>query len=116
MRLSGGSRIGALFSGQWGLHIVTAACYTAELVLLKTLWPLLKIGDIILGDRMFGCFTFLAAMLLQGVDVVARLNQRRNLDLRHAPKLGPDDWLVSFQKPKIRPSYMPAKQWKTIPA
>ena len=108
----------ALFSLAGGaiLHLVTAACYTAELVMLKTLWHVLKSGDILVGDRMFGCFAFLAAMPLQGVDVVARLNQCRNLDLRHAPKLGPNDWRVSFQKPKIRPAYMPAKQWKTIPA
>jgi hypothetical protein len=108
----------ALFSLASGaiLHLVTAACYTAELVMLKTLWHVLKRGDILLGDRMFGCFALLAALPIQGVDVVARLNQCRNLDLRHAPQWGPDDWRVSFQKPKIRPAYLPAKQWKTIPA
>jgi hypothetical protein len=84
--------------------------------MLKTLWHVLKSGDILVGDRMFGCFALLAALPIQGVDVVARLNQCRNLDLRHAPQWGPNDWLVSFQKPKIRPAYMPAKQWKTIPA
>lgn len=107
----------ALFSLASGaiLNIATAACYTAELVLLKPLWPLLKIGDIVLGDRIFGSFAFLAAMRLQGVDVVARLNQCRNLNLRRAPKWGPDDWRVAFQKPPIRPPDLPAKQWKTIP-
>ena len=55
-------------------------------------------------------------MLLQGVDVVARLNQCRNLNSRRALKLGPDDWLDSFEKPKIRSPYMSARQWKTIPA
>jgi hypothetical protein len=53
--------------------------------MLKVLWPRLNPGDILLGDRVYGCFPLLATLPLQGVDVVARLHQGRNLDLRHAP-------------------------------
>jgi len=97
-------------------QIVTAACYTGEMVMLKSLWRTLLPGDIALGDRMYGCFVFLAAMPLQGVDVVARLSQGRNLDLRHAPKLGPNDWLTSLPKPPIPPAYMTPAEWKALPA
>lgn len=97
-------------------HIVTAACYTAEMVMLKSLWHTLLPGDIALGDRMYGCFVFLAAMPMQGVDVVARLSQGRNLDLRRAPKLGPNDWLTSLPKPPQPPAYMTPAEWKTLPA
>lgn len=96
-------------------HIVTAACYTAELVMLKPLWPLLRRGDILLGDRMYGCFPLLAALPLQGVDVVARLNQCRQTDLRKAKRLGNDDWLTSFIKAYIVPPYMTKKEWKQLP-
>ena len=107
----------ALFSLASGVihNITTAACYTGELTMLKVLWPSLNPGDILLGDRMYGCFPLLAAMPLQGVDVVARLNQCRNLDLRRAPKLGHDDWLVSFHKADIVPPYMTRKEWKKLP-
>ena len=96
-------------------QIVTAACYTGEMVMLKSLWHMLLPGDIALGDRMYGCFVFLAAMPLQGVDVVARLSQGRNLDLRHAPKLGPNDWLTSLPKPPVSPAYMSPTEWKALP-
>ena len=108
----------AIFSMASGAicQILTAACYTAEMVMLKPLWPTLLPGDIALGDRMYGCFVFMASMRLQGVDVVARLTQGRNLDLRHAPKLGPNDWLTSFPKPPQRPAYMRPAEWKALPA
>ncbi|MDD5677903.1 MAG: transposase [Kiritimatiellae bacterium] len=97
-------------------HIVTAACYAGEMAMLKLLWRTLLTGDIALGDRMYGCFVFLAAMPLQGVDVVARLSQGRNLDLWHVPKLGPNDWLTSLPKPPIPPAYMTPAEWKILPA
>ena len=96
-------------------HIVTAACYAGEMAMLKLLWHTLLPGNIALGDRMYGCFVFLAAMPPQGVDVVARLSQGRNLDLRHAPKLGPNDWLTSLPKPPIPPAYMAPAEWKALP-
>lgn len=107
----------ALFSLASGamLQMVTAACYTAELVIFKALWHTLKRGDILLGDRMFGCFALLAALPIQGVDVVARLHQGRNLDLRHADKLGPNDWLTTLQKPCSRPPYMTKREWRAMP-
>ena len=97
----------AIFSMASGAisQIVTAACYTGELVMLKSMWRTLLPGDIALGDRMYGCFVFLAAMPLQGVDVVARLSQGRNLDLRHVHKFGQNDWLTSMPKP-LQPAAM----------
>jgi hypothetical protein len=110
-------RISALFSLACGTisHITTAACYTGELVMFKVLWPALKSGDILLGDRMYGCFPVLASLSLRGVDVVARLHQGRNLDLRRAPKLAKDDWLVTFQKAYTVPSYMSKREWTKLP-
>jgi len=96
-------------------QIVTAPCYTSELVMLKPLWPTLLPGDIALGDRMYGCFVFMAAMSLQGVDLVARLSQGRNLDLRRAKKLGPNDWLTALPKPPNHPAYMTSAEWKALP-
>jgi len=96
-------------------HIVTAACCTAELIMLKPLWPTLLRGDILLGDRIYGCFTLLAALPLQGVDVVARLNQGRQLDLRHAKRLGKDDWQTTFSKSYVVPPYMTKTEWERLP-
>jgi len=107
----------ALFSLAGGaLHdVVTDACYTAELVMFKSLWPRLQRGDILLGDRAYGCFPLLAALPLQGVDVVARLHQGRQLDLRRARKLGPDDWLTTFRRGYVIPPYLTAAAWRALP-
>lgn len=79
--------------------------------MLKSLWRTLLPGDIALGDRVYGCFVFLAAMPLQGVDVVTRLSQGRNLDLRHAQKLGPNEWLTSLPKPLQPAACMTLAEW-----
>ncbi len=96
-------------------HIVTAACYAGEMTMLKPLWHTLLPGDIALGDRMYGCFAFLAAMPLQDVDVVARLSQGRHLDLRHAQKLGPNDWRTSLPKPLQPAACMTSAEWQALP-
>jgi len=96
-------------------QIVSDACYTAELVMLKPLWSTFQRGDILLGDRAYGGFALLAAFSIRGVDVVARLHQRRQLDLRRAEKLGSHDWLTVFQKPYEPPPYMSKTEWSALP-
>lgn len=107
----------ALFSLASGAikQIATAACYTAELVMFHPLWSHLKRGDILLGDRAYGCFAVLAGLPQQGVDVIARLHQGRNLDLRRSKKLGRDDWQTTIAKPQIMPAYMTQSQWNKLP-
>lgn len=110
-------RVLAIFSLAGGaIHqIFTAACYTAELAMLKPLWSTLQRGDILMGDRLYDCFALLAALPLRGVDVVARLNQGRKLDLRKATKLGLNDWQTTLCIPKRPPPYMTKREWNTLP-
>jgi hypothetical protein len=110
-------RVQAIFSLASGVicDITTAACYTAELVMFSVLMSSLNAGDILVGDRAFGCFSVLALLPMQGADVVARLNQGRNLDLRRAQKLGRNDWLVTLYKPAGAPNYLSPTLWKSTP-
>jgi hypothetical protein len=96
-------------------RVTTAPCYTAELAMLKTQWPTFVPGDIVLGDRMFGCFSLLAAFPLQGVDVVARLHQGRQIQLTRKQRIAPNDWKTTLQKSKTRPPYMTQHEWNLIP-
>ncbi len=107
----------AIFSLAGGaIHrIVTAPCYASDLVMFKPLWPTLQRGDILLGDRVYGCFALLAALPLRGIDVVARLHQGRQLDLRRAERLGPGDWRITLRKPYPVPPYMTAGEWNALP-
>ena len=107
----------AIFSLAGGAihHIVTAACYTAELVMFKPLWACLRCGDILLGDRAYGCFPLLAALSLRGVDVIARLHQGRQMNLRMAEKMGPNEWITTWHRAYNVPPYLKTKEWKTFP-
>lgn len=92
--------------GVWSAH---------ELPMCKDLWSELRAGDILMGDRLFGAYTLLALLPLRGVDVVTRLHQSRCFNPRHAQRLGPGDWLVTWRRPTQRPDYLTDEEWATVP-
>ena len=64
------------------LHVVMAGWRHHDLRLFRQVWDQLKAGDIGLGDRAYGDYVTLASLPRQGVDVVARLHQKRKVDFR----------------------------------
>jgi len=89
--------------------------FQGELRLLRMLWEELKSGDILLGDRGFSDYLTLALSVLRDVDVLARLHHARAADLRTGHYLGPQDRLVTWSKPKAKPLYLKAREWKAVP-
>ncbi len=89
---------------------------THEVRLFKDLWPELQPGDILLGDRSFGAYVLLALFSRRGVDVVSRLHQGRRFSRRNAKRIGPEQWLVTWQKPPKRPDYLTEEEWASVPA
>ena len=73
-----------LFSLKSGavLKVVMGNLHQHDLRLLKTMRQYLCRGDILLGDRLYGAYITLATFPRQGVDVVARLHQGRQVDFR----------------------------------
>jgi hypothetical protein len=77
-------------------------------------------NDIVLGDRAFGEFTTAATLPQQGVDLVARLHQKRKVDFRKARRLTKKDglkdglfvWLKGPQPSQI----LTAPEWAALPA
>jgi hypothetical protein len=90
----------------WSVH---------EVRLFKELWPELQSGDILMGDRSFGAYVLLALLPLRGIDVVSRLHQGRRFRRRHARRIGPSQWLVTWTKPPKAPDYLDAEEWATVP-
>jgi hypothetical protein len=86
-------KLAVLFSLASGavLRVLTGSLRPHDLQLRRGLWDQLHHGDILLGDRAYGEFTTLAGLPRQGVDVVARLHQRRKVDFRKAKRLGQHD-------------------------
>ena len=87
----------SLLSGANGA-LAQGSLAVSELALLHQLTQHLLKGDILIGDRGFGCYPVLA--LLQhrlGVDFIGRTTRR--IDGRRCLRgLGPNDWLIQWTK------------------
>jgi hypothetical protein len=104
----------SLLSGAISL-LAQGSLGVSELSLLGSLMSQLARGDILLGDRGFGCYPLIA--LLQhslGVDFIGRTTRR--IDGRgRLKRLARNDWLILWKK-NPRPSpWMSALQWAGLP-
>nr|QNO46558.1 hypothetical protein BHHJPBMP_00004 [Methanosarcinales archaeon ANME-2c ERB4] len=77
---------------------------TGEHSLLRQILGSISAGDIILGDRYY-CSYFLIAMLQRlGADAVFQIHSGRKSDFRRGKRLGKNDHIVTWEKPKQRPT------------
>jgi len=97
------------------LDLVVSNLRNHDLPLFHRLWETLKSGDILLGDRAYGAYLTLAGLPRQGVDVVARLHQRRHVDFRKARRLGVNDGVFLWRKPIQKSSILSPVQWAALP-
>jgi hypothetical protein len=97
------------------LNVILGSLPRHDLRLLRGLWDELKKGDILLGDRAYGEFTTLAGLPQQGVDVVARLHQRRQVDFRKARRLAKNDGLFVWTKGYQQSEILSANEWDLLP-
>jgi len=87
-----------------------------ELNLLRRLLDMFKPGDLALADRGFSCYTLLALLALKEIPALFRLHQSRSGDLRRGKRLGKNDRLVVWTKPKNwERRYLPLALWRRIP-
>lgn len=87
---------------------------TGELALLRELINQLDKGDVFLADKLY-CIYFLIALLLdRNVDLVVRLHQSREVDYRHAKRLGKNDHLITWKRPR-QPSWMDRDTYDQMP-
>jgi Transposase DDE domain len=97
------------------LNVLMGNLHHHDLRLLRGLWDQLKKGDILLGDRAYGEYTTLAGLPQQGVDVVARLHQRRKVDFRKARRLSKNDGLFVWSKGCQQSEILSANEWDWLP-
>ncbi len=94
----------------------TGGLDSSETQHLVSFQSLLHKGDILIGDRAYGLFVFLALLQSWGVDLLARVATRsRRVDYRQATKkFGPNDALFVWKKGD--PSkLLSAEQWTALP-
>ena len=87
---------------------------TGEPALLRSLLGRFKRGDILLADRYY-CSYFMIALLQElGIDLVARLHQRRPVDFRRGRRLGKDDQVITWDRPQ-KPKWMDEQTYDRVP-
>jgi hypothetical protein len=89
---------------------------TSELALLRQIVAPFQPGDIVLADRFFCSYWTIAEWQRRGVDVVVRLHQRRTADFRRGRRLGREDHLVTWTKPREVPDWMSRAEYEAMPA
>lgn len=93
----------------------TGTLHEHESVIFRTLWDRLEKGDVMLADRGFCSYAALGALAQRGIDSVVRLHQARKVSFREGRRLGPDDRLITWQKPAQRTDAWSAEAWESLP-
>ena len=88
---------------------------TGESALLRSLLDGFDPGDVMLADRYYCSYFMIALLQARGVDLVARLHQRRPTDFRRGRRLGNDDHCITWSRPK-RPEWMDQSTYDRMPA
>jgi len=88
---------------------------TGETSLFRRLWDSLDADDILLADRCFCSFCDIALLQKRSVDTVFRKHQSRHSDFRRGKRLGKHDHLITWTKPKQRPSWMDKATFDALP-
>jgi hypothetical protein len=129
----------ALFHASTGfvLQILAAPLRTHDMAQVALLHPELETGDVLVGDRAFGSFAHLALLSQRDLHGVFRAHQRQIIDFRmgrassDSPRkrrrkglpssrwlrrLGVQDQLVEYVKPKRRPDWLSVEAYAALPA
>ncbi len=88
---------------------------TGELALMRQIRDQIRRGDIALADRLFCTYFTIADFQVGGADVVCRLHQSRRADFRRGRRLGKDDHIVIWRKPKQIPEWMSPAEYAAMP-
>ena len=87
---------------------------TGETALLRQLLGSFSPGDVVVMDRYYCSFLMIARLLGRGVEVCARMHQKRHVDFRRGRRLGKYDRIIVWTKPQ-RPKWMDQATYDTIP-
>ena len=97
------------------LTVAQGSLGVSELSLFAKLASQLSKGDILLGDRGFGCYPVIS--LLQqalSVDFIGRTTRRTD-GQRRLRRLGRNDWLIQWKKSGSPSPWMTLAQWQELP-
>lgn len=105
-----------LCNGAWE-HLVLSSMDFGDHTLLDAAMEHIHSGDVLLADRAFCSYEMMARIGLRDAALVARLHQARKLDWRRGKKVGPDQRIVTWTKPRQQSelSRLSAEEWAGLP-
>jgi len=74
----------------------------------------LRPGDVVVADRYYCSYWLVVLLRAMGVPVVFRMHQCRHYDFRRGQRLGREDHVVVWQRPKC-PEWMTAAEYAAVP-
>jgi len=113
------ARIVSLFCWATGTiaDLVIGPYRSSELALWCQLWEYLRSGDIVLADRFYCTYAEVAQLLARGCDGVFRLQgaRARTMDFRQGKRLGKNQRLVTWCRPKLCPRTLSPELFALLP-
>ena len=103
---------GAVLDAAWGPYRGKGK---GELSLFRKLWARLQRGDVLLRDRYYCAYFDIARWLRAGVDFVGRVHQARIVDFRQGKRVGKNERLVEWTRPKQRPRWLSKRAYRRMP-
>lgn len=89
---------------------------TGEQSLFREMGDTLNPGDILVGDCLYDAYRDIAQLQERGVDIAFGMNQSRHCDFREGRKLGRDDHIVVWKRPKYDANRFDSReQWEALP-
>jgi hypothetical protein len=106
----------AVFSLATGalIDLAHGSLAVAERTLMRSLWPLLEFGDVLLADRGFSSFAEFFLLSRRGVDCVTRKDARRQ-NAAVVRTLGKNDRIVEWKNTGVRPQWIDEEDWRRMP-
>jgi hypothetical protein len=77
------------------------------------LWPMLKAGEIVVGDRGFSSYHLLAGLMQRKVDFLVRVSEPHRR-IWKKELIGPNQWRVTFKRTQCR-NEIYREDWKHVP-
>jgi hypothetical protein len=97
------------------LHLLEANKHVSEVLLARELWARLTPKDVALADRNFCSYADLNAICAAGADAVMRLHAHRRADFRQGRRLGPNERLLTWTKPRACPAGFTPEAFAAMP-
>jgi len=112
-------RLGGLIDlGHGGLQDFSFSNFqTSELRGHDALEPYLQANDILVADRLYSSYEIIARLQMRVMHFIGRTHQARKIDFRKGRKIGINERLQTYHKPRSQPqgSRLTKEEWAALP-